>query len=214
MQAHTFRDWRREHRGMAFFGFEPRYRDVYPIWQPRAWVCYGWLYQLAWYAYRRFIAPINVVRIPTLPPTWTDADSRVLHGLFAILVDVVEKEDIFNHNAYWEDWKDGLQEIAQLYDWWKNKRPLRQDPTDWWVAQCAKEGLDKAFHYEHDAPPAPEDGEPKVIGLISRKVWRSSEAEARHRELLLQSSDMERQQEAEDDEMLHRLIDIRGYLWT
>lgn len=219
MKAYTFRDWLRDHRGMSLLRFDTTYRDGYPWWQVWRWLrVRGLLWECWYYLKCRLWRRYNTVTAPTLPPTWSDAVEKLLHVSMAILVDVVEKEDILNHCAWTEREHMGpdapatpiepqysnLQEIATIYDWWKNVRPLRQDPTEWWAAQCAKEGIERGFDFE------------EIPGTsLSRTVDRNSpEKQERALEILRESSAMECAQADEDTEMICRLARVRQALWT
>jgi hypothetical protein len=218
MQAYTFRNWVEAHRGQGLLYVRWGYWKELGKWPApgRIFQWSGWLPDLSYYLRCRLWRRYNRVVATTLPPTWQDADNRLLHVSFAILVDVVEKEDILHHCAWTEHDHMGedapatpiegqfenLQEIATLYDWWKNVRPLREDPTDWWVAQCAKEGIDTGWSFE----PSDTDG-------FSRMVFPEGNRDRRH-DLLMQSHDMEVAQDAEDTEMLCRLAHVRQALWT
>ena len=81
-----------------------------------------WLKCRLWHRY-------NVVYISTLPPTWQDRDTVLLHAAFQILTDFVDREQPFdwfdvmasNDREYWE-------EVLRLYAWWTVERPAREDP--------------------------------------------------------------------------------------
>jgi hypothetical protein len=226
MKAYTFRDWLAQYKGQGLLFVSVGYWRELGEWPKpgRVFRWHGWLPELWYYVKCRLWRRYNTVTASTMPPTWQDANERLLHISFTILCDVVEKEDILHHCA----WTEGehmqtgsatpidpqfynLQEIATLYDWWKNVRPQREDPTDWWVAQCAKEGIERRFTDIEVDPPL---GGPEIVGQVTRRVWKTPADEQRNRDILMQSHEMELAQDAEDTEMLHRLIDIRGALWT
>jgi hypothetical protein len=219
MKAYTFHDWREAHKGQSLlcvslgdwheFKTRPRLGRIFR-WR-------GQLPELWYYVKCRLWRRYNTVTATTMPPTWQDADERLLHISFAILCDVVEGEDILHHCAWTEQEHMGadhpqtpiepqytsLQEIATLYDWWKNVRPQRLEPTEWWSEQCKKEGIPVGFDFEPAEP-----------GLSQMQSRGTTDQQARSREILRQSGDMEDQQTEEDDEMLCRLIRVRHALWT
>lgn len=165
---------------------------------------------------------------------WADLGYRILPCLFNELVNFVEVEEA-RHMCAWNeektkhykapktdsllrewrcpeagmeylDWAGALvhngqptaqalaaREIKSLYMWWKYERPKRPEPDfvsgyrDFFAQHQRKDWLD--FEY--------------------------SEAEERELEVAIQkTSDVERQYEAEDEEMMIRLIKIRHHLWT
>lgn len=219
MKDHSFRDWLDSHKGQGLLYVSWGYWRELHKWPVLGsiWRWQGWLPELWYYIRCRLWHRYNRVTATTLPPTWQDADSLLLHISFAILVNVVEKEDILHHCAWTERDHTGkdapnipleaqfytLQEIATLYDWWKNLRPLRMEPSEWWSAQCAKENISTGFDFG-----------PTVNGLSRMRDRGTEEQKARRLELLKQSNDMEIAQDAEDTEMLCRLINIRQNLWT
>lgn len=74
--------------------------------------------------------PYNVVKITTLPPTWTDRPEVMLHANFQILVDYVEGEEPFKVlNWDWceEKKRSPRAEIESLYNWWKFERQKKID---------------------------------------------------------------------------------------
>lgn len=66
-----------------------------------------------WYRY-------NIIRIRTLPVTWNDRDDVLLHGVFQILTDFIEKEKPFEkfvtkNSLNKKDW----DELKEIYCWWQ-----------------------------------------------------------------------------------------------
>lgn len=85
MPPYTFKTWLSDHQEQELLVV--RRNDCWPWWQPREWRVDGWLPSLWYYLKCRFWRHYNRLEIGTLPPTWTDADDRLLHGAFAILGD-------------------------------------------------------------------------------------------------------------------------------
>ena len=182
-----------------------------------------------------------------LKPDYYDSDTRMLHGMFNLLVDFIEVEKAWMHVVFDKDargkfkypfcsigwsrfrsfrnpeaglahltWEMSLddpsldeysrsdlqaasaREQFALYDWWKNIRPLRPDPYDasGWTDYCertrAKEG--KGFIWDIED--------------------RTPEGEAESKAALEKLRKIEQSYDAEDEEMLIRLIRIRRQLWT
>ena len=96
------------------------------------------------------------------------------------------------------------QEIISLYHWWVDVRPLRVDPMDasGWSAWVEQRRL------KNKAEDPDDDG----WGLLDGNET-PAERKKSH-EILDLSHQIEAEQEAEDEEMMIRLIRIRQSLWT
>lgn len=88
------------------------------------------------------------------------------------------------------------KEILELYTWWKNIYPNRPDPHDvsGWSAICDKKHDQNADDFFFD------DGDEEYRELSNKA--------------LILTGQIEEQYEAEDTEMLIRLIRVRKSLWT
>lgn len=88
-------------------------------------------------------------------------------------------------------------EIRELYNWWKNVRPLRPDPHDasGWTAWCdRKRGSgERIFSWLEDSTPEESAESSRILDLCNK---------------------IEQEQEQEDEDMMIRLIRIRHSLWT
>ena len=100
------------------------------------------------------------------------------------------------------------QEIISLYHWWIDIRPLRSDPMDasGWSAWCEERRLiqqarAKAAGEEHDD-----------LDWLSGNETATERAKTTS--ILEISNQIEADHEAEDEEMMIRLIRIRSSLWT
>ena len=180
-----------------------------------------------------------------LPPGYIDGDTRIMHGLFNLLIDFVEVERalmyvIFSAEAQqrhkhpwwsvgrtrfkafrdpaaglahlkWEMTLDSpslpaheqspsqaasAREIWEMYHWWKFARPARPDPNDasGWSEHCdlLRARGHNLFNTSDETP----------------------EERRRSRECLDRSREIQEIYDAEDDQMLIRLIKIRKSLWT
>lgn len=181
-----------------------------------------------------------------LKPGYYDSDTRMLNGMFALLVDFVEVEKAWIHVVFdkearttftypwyslgwlrfksfrnpaagiahlaWEMSLDdpNLDEYSQspsqaasareqlaLYDWWTNIRPNRIDPYDasGWTDYCERSRAENGKYYLWEDERSPED---TAISQAS----------------LNKLHEIEQAYEAEDEEMLIRLIRVRRHLWT
>jgi hypothetical protein len=139
-------------------------------------------YDLLRYRRCRVWRPYNRPLAASLPPTWRDADARLLHVSFAILRDVVEKEDIFNQNAYEGGWMNALQEIAR-------------SAIGGWA--CGRGGRIRPIGGLHSVQPTHSRLPGRRSGPRRRSVMAA--------ELIQPSTDMEMAQAAEDTAMLSQL---------
>ena len=198
MKAETFKDWWRRHRSWRLLRVRQTYSDIYAWYRPGRYDVTGLLPDLWYYIACRFWRKWNTVTAKTLQPTWVDRDELLLHTSFAILCEVVEKEDYLNHVAYQDYHCDIIQEIAQLYDWWTVLRPQRIE----------------RWELSHTLERLADDGQLVVSTkqfTLWNTVWKNSR---QYHAILSMGSKMEFAQDEEDDRMLHRLIEIRRCLWT
>ncbi len=153
------------------------------------------------------------LEIRTLKKGYCDRDHILLHACFQILVDYIEQEE-----PRWlteDDLKDtsckeeletivsqmeGEKKLQYLYDWWTNVRPKRVDPI-------MNDGL-------LSPPTFFEPVEVKGV-KYSRMIDFSDNPKYREwNEVCKESNRLEVVWYEEDQKNLHRLIDVRGSLWT
>jgi len=141
---------------------------------------------------------MKYLKIQTLEKGWHDKDEILLHAAFQLLVDFVEKEDpgrIVNWNSD-ESHKHVWKEIRELYKWWKEKRPSRKSPLD-----------DRKLKI----PPMKFK---KVRGSeLSQLVEPDKKKYAKYYQALKKHWRLEKKWEEEDQRNLHRLVEIRRFLW-
>ena len=126
---------------------------------------------------------------------WYDRDTILLHAAFQILVDYLEQERP-DATVDWEHdelHRNAWHELSALYRWWKEERVQRHDPLD-----------------DVASPPEEEyrfldDGQ---VILPDREQYPEYYA------ALAESSAIENAWHTEDQKQLHRLIDVRPFLWT
>ncbi len=123
----------------------------------------------------------------------------MLHAVLQLLVDFVEQESPdkrinWHHNAvHRRAWK----EIRDLYHWWKKKRPARSSPLD---------------NEKIAQPPLRFE---KIAGTnFHRLVTPDKKRYAAYYQALKQHKRLEKRWRDEDQRNLHRLINIREFLWT
>lgn len=120
---------------------------------------------------------------------WYDTDTKMLYGLFQLVVDYIEGEnpERFDWQVTPEQQKI-WKEINELYDWWTKERPERK------VEYPSIEdfgGKSEDILADKDSP--------------ARKAWG---------EAVLEHEQLERAFDVEDTEMMIRLITIRQHLWS
>jgi hypothetical protein len=225
MKPYTFADWREAHAGQSLFFVQATYAELYPWWQPRRYKLGGWLAE-CWYYWRcRLWTRYNTIVITTLPPTWTDSDTRILHGMFQILTDFVEIEIPANEHHWWdhsanctgEAWSPDTDtalaecvgcgipriqyehgaELRALYHWWTVERPAKRQHEADLLTQWAAARPSTTF-------------DPAVDGLSRMNFHHTPESDRLFQEHMA----VEAANDAEDEAMLIRLVKIRGSMWT
>ncbi len=123
----------------------------------------------------------------------------MLHAAFQLLLDFVENENpgqIVDWNADPEQ-KRAWKEIRSLYRWWTRTRPGRKNPLD-------QKGL--------KTPPIRWQ---KIPGSEAERLvpWDKTKYAA-YEAALRKHGRLEKSWHDEDQRNLHRLIEIRPFLWT
>jgi hypothetical protein len=142
---------------------------------------------------------MKILKIHTLKKGWCDKDHVMLHAVFQLLVDFVEQEkpdqlvDWNSDPAHKQAWK----EIRSLYRWWTGTRPARKSPL-------YQKGLKK--------PPMRwkkiESTENRQLADYDKKKYSAYDA------ALKKNWRLEKKWDEEDQRNLHRMIEIRKFLWT
>jgi len=130
---------------------------------------------------------------------WHDKDEILLHAAFQLLVDFIEREQPAKRIDWSVDarhrkaWKD----ILSLYRWWKRERPVRKSVLDRKNVNWPVYRTEKVPGKDLRRWVAPDRKKYAAYYRLSKLSWRQ-----------------EAEWAAEDQKNLHRLIDIREYLWT
>jgi hypothetical protein len=139
------------------------------------------------------------LKMTTLDKGWHDKDEVLLHAAFQLLTDFVEQErpeKIVDRSAD-ELHKNAWEEITGLYKWRKKARPKRRSPLD------DKKLKQPPFKFK------------KIPGSDMRELVRPDKKKyAAYYQALAEHARLEREWDEEDQRNLHRLIEIRGFLWT
>lgn len=93
--------------------------------------------------------------------------------------------------------QEAWREICDLYDWWTNKRPNRKYPTE-----------DKRLKI----PPIEFEDIPGSD--CKRMIEPDKKKYTAYYRALEKQGQLEIEYQAEDQKNLHRLIEVRSYLWT
>ena len=142
---------------------------------------------------------MRYLKIHTLEKGWYDKDEVLLHAAFQLLIDFIEQEkpdEIVDWNVD-ELHRKAWKEIKSLYNWWKKERPARKSPLD-----------DNRLK----RPPLKLE---KILGSdLCKMVEPDKKKYASYYRALGEHWKLEQKWEEEDQCNLHRLIDIRKFLWT
>ena len=130
---------------------------------------------------------------------WYDRSTLILFANMALLRDFIEQEKAFDCHVDWdsdEGHKNARLEMLTIYDWWMKGRPAEHKKGD--------DLLEAAY-------PGPMVFEP-IPGSTMLRLKNDETPELR--KLRDQCIVMEEALEKKDEEMLIRLIKVRGYMWT
>lgn len=152
-----------------------------------------WEHKIKWPLLHRFHPKhqYNIIK-PKLKPGYYDPDILIIESCFGMLIDLVDhhkKENIVNWEGM-EHTDNAWKEMNELYDWWKNIRPTREDDLDRdhpYPDLEFREILDE--RYEND---------PAMIEWCNVSDIRRT---------------IEEKWEQEDEDMLIRLMKIRRFLY-
>jgi len=212
---HEFREYHKEHNPIRYFinnDFEAIF--IWP-WSMRLRRLTDWV---RYRTTRRY----HVIKTG-MEPGYSDVSEKMLHVNFNMLKDFIEVEKAYMwtwHNKDSEQpgvshlvWEMGLdadnkfhnqqsanaREQYELYDWWTNQRPYREDDAleEWEAYHTLKKDIygDDANNFFRDDLDTPE------LEKLQKK-W------------LTKSSKIEKHNLKEDEKNLIRLIKIRNSLWT
>lgn len=141
----------------------------------------------------------NVLKIRTLPPTWNDRSEKMVHAMFQILVDFIDQEcspGCVDWDGHPSD-KAVMDEMLDHKKWWQEVAQQHDDyaglgePPEWdmFTPECEYESNGMTY-FVMAAPP------PEVTAYYAA------------------ARENEQKFEAELNRRLHRLLDLRPYMWT
>lgn len=144
-------------------------------------------------------AELITLQVKSLRKGWHDKDEIILHAVFQLLVDFMGKErpgktvGWRSDDALHKAWK----ELKYLYKWWKTTRPKRRSPIH-----------DKSVKF----PPIQFK---KIPGSeFTQAVLPDRKEYPGYYRMMNRHFRLEKKWYEEDQRNLHRLIDLRNYLWT
>jgi hypothetical protein len=178
------------------------------------------------YVRNRFITRTHLMDTKLTPGEWHELDDRLLCGMMESLVNFIEIE-----KASMQDWSDPLVDKP----WWKKIKWLRFDDgrnppqgiayLDWEMtltnddtglpskqAQSALEQWTIYNWWKNIRPLRPEVLD--VTGYMEFRHTEHKTDEIKLGQILDEIQQLEADREAEDQEMMIRLIKIRQHLWT
>ena len=161
-----------------------------------------------WWIRHRTYDRYDRIYITSLKPGYYDKDEQMLHGMFGLLIDYVDKEEPFRYFSWGKDHKNDppemkefneerravKKEIISLYNWWKVERPRRA----------------KSYSV---IEPVVVDGE-TISGFELMGIDQNHPAVRKHSKQVKQSGKIDDDYDKEDTLNLIRLVKIRGHLWT
>ena len=142
---------------------------------------------------------MRYLKVHTLEKGWYDKDEVLLHAAFQLLIDFIEQEKpdkIVDWNVD-ELHRKAWKEVKSLYNWWKKERPARKSLLD----------DNRLKHPPLKLEKIPSSDLYKMVEPDKKKYASYYRALRKHWKL-------EQKWEEEDQCNLHRLIDIRKFLWT
>ena len=155
-----------------------------------------------WIAYRTY-RKFHVLNLGT-KPGYSDVTERLIYANFVLLKDYVEKEEPFDRIDWAGDPASvhAAKEIKELYDWWINVFPKKDELDPLFTVDCP--GF-KTKEIAFD-----EDGDPTLFEMVSGET----EADKAFSEACKKSHEFEEKWDKTVEENLIRLAKIRQYLWT
>jgi hypothetical protein len=130
---------------------------------------------------------------------WWDRSDLILFANMALLRDFIEEEKAFECHVNWDSEEGHItakKEMLTIYEWWTKGRAEEHKKGD--------ELLEAAYPNPMVFEPIPGSN------MLSLKNDETPEL----RKLRDQCNDMETLLEEKDEEMLIRLVKVRGYMWT
>lgn len=181
------------------------------------------VYRLKCFLWKRY----STVKPRSLPHTWCDRCELLPHMMFEILSQFIERECSPGIVEWYGEYGhkitvDGEEryvrdEMQSLYDWWHYTylKAFPETEEALWAAarpyHPVKEFVDIS---EEDKDDAEEIGLDREGWVEWAPEWESEEAEELWNLYMEAQQKLERRAEAELTARMHRLVNIKPYLWT
>ena len=149
-----------------------------------------------------------------LDHTWIDRTELLPHAMFEILSDFVENECSPGHIEWYGEGAHTIEvngeeryvrdELQEIYEWWhvtfQKEYPKKEDEL--WK---------EAKHFTPTKEFHPTENEHLVEW---RFEWDNPEAEETYNRIMSELQELENQAKKEMNDYMHRLVNVRGSLWT
>ena len=145
------------------------------------------------------------LKISTLERGQYDRGELILHAVFQVLVDFLEKEKPKDH-ILWssdDDHQNAWSEMQELYTWWKQTRPQRTSPLD-------EVDIPDDYMFTRPVEKTNDDGGTFVVDQLFFREEEYPEV----RVAFAKGREFEEWRMAEDQANLHRLVKIRPFMWV
>lgn len=121
-------------------------------------------------------------------------------------------DNVESYQQYRKEYSAPWKEIKELYIWWKDVRPKREDPIEasGFSAYCDSRREKYGGFFDNMKEIITETGE-KLYEVDDKET---KEEKALGTKLAMLAHEIEEEQHKEDDDMLIRLIKVRRNLWT
>ena len=171
--------------------------------------------QIWYYLKGRLWKKYNTVRARYLPYTWTDRIDVLPHIMFEVLSEFIEKECSPGHIEWYGEHGHKIEingkmkyvrdEMQDLYNWWHDvyNSAYNEIEEDLW-SKIEEVCPENTF--------LPVDYNPHILKW--ELTFKNDGDEIIYEDLMRQLAKLEQNKEKKLDEMSHRLINIRQYLWT
>lgn len=177
------------------------------------------LYQFKCWAWRRH----TTIKSRYMPHTWMDRVQVLPDTMFEILSQFIEEECSPGHIEWYGDYGHKIivngkekyvrDEMQDLYDWWHNVyQKTYRDVEDILFNEAEKHNpIRSSIPIDYKGNEVDED-EAELFEW--NPEYKNDEDKNVYHRCMVATIKLEKMQNQKLDEMLHRLIDIRQYLWT
>lgn len=160
-------------------------------------------YKIKYWIIYRTTDQYHIIRTG-LKPGYYDVDYRLVHGMFNLLVEFVEKEyERIDWNSD-DDHKHAAKEMKELYKWWKEVYPFYDKNSP----------IHSVEPYEITDEPCAFDSNGKPSLYKMKCTYKDENHEKRYQQMLLDLRDYEDKMYKEIKDNMIRLVNIHQYLWS